>query len=203
MALSRALSKKSKEKRLATSSSYAKLYRDDYQGVQNLMKDGGKAEGEVIRQLVAEALRSRRLHAHGIDQTKKQIQIVQKKIMEELLAPVYERLDEQQKIVERVEDRVSEGFEHVGRQADFTFRALRFVIVEVMICRLLLRDYVHTVYKVFMEKIGKPVTEIEKNFKRRLEAFRAEAHGELDALSEGGVTRLQEMAGSVSRVLCK
>jgi hypothetical protein len=88
------------------------------------MKDGGKSEAEVIRQLVSEALRSRRLGAHGLDQTKKIIQMAQKKVVEELLAPIHAKLDAQQIINERVEDRVAEGFERVERQFDFSRRAL-------------------------------------------------------------------------------
>jgi hypothetical protein len=122
--------------------------------------------------------------------------------MDESQEGVRERLDEILLKLERLDGRVhaadcraADEFERIFGQGKFLSLALRFVVTEVIVCRRLLRDYVYTFYKVFVGKVGKPVAEVEGNFERRVEKYRAEAGAVLDELTEVSVERLHKMAG--------
>jgi hypothetical protein len=92
--------------------------------------------------------------------------------------------------------RVAAEFERAHDQGKFISLALRFVVTEVIVCRLLLRDYVHIFYRALIQQLKKPVTELEQNFEKRVGRFRVVAEATLDELSELSVERLHEMAGS-------
>jgi hypothetical protein len=171
-----------------------KPFRSDYNEIANLAKAWGKGQPEVARELISEALKARRLKAVGHDETTHAVVLAQKGAMGEVIAPVRSEIKELREMVERVESRIASEFDHAGRQTKFLIRAVRFIVFEIIICRLLLRDYVHKVYKVFVDKSGQKVTEIERNFKVRLEAYRGEADAELDALTEASVVRLHALA---------
>jgi hypothetical protein len=96
----------------------------------------------------------------------------------------------------RVEGRIAEEFSHAGTQRNFLVICARFVVTEVLICRLLLRDYVHTAYKKLVEGVGRPVKEVEANFHSRVLKYRAEAEATLNDLTEDTVKDLHDLADS-------
>jgi hypothetical protein len=179
-----------------------KLFRADDTQIKNLSTTLGKTKAEVTRTLVAEALKARRLQAVGKDETSFSVKEIQKKAMSEVLEPLVEEVGKVKDILVRIEGRLVEEFDQAGRQQNFAIMCLRFLVFEVIICRTLLRDYVHTAYKVFVESVGKPTKDIERNFNLRLDNYKKEANTTLDILSEKGAGRLHRLAdeGSVMAV---
>jgi adenylate kinase family enzyme len=188
---------------MAESPVKVKLYRVDDSQVKSLSAAWGKTKAQVSRELISEALKARRLKSVGKDETTDAILIVQKKAMKEVLEPLVEEVGKVKDILVRIEGRLVEEFDGAGRQQNFMIMCLRFLVFEVIICRILLRDYVHTAYKVFVESVGKSTKDIERNFNLRLDNYKKEANTTLDILSEKGAGRLHRLAdeGSVDDVL--
>ena len=162
--------------------------------VDSLGRAWGKDRPDVVRELLDEALKARRLKTVGKDEATDAVVEAQKRAMAEALAPLTSQVASLAGSVERIEGRMIDEFEHLSGGLKFVILALRFVVVEVMVCRILLRDYVHTAYKVFVGSVGKPVADIEKNFNVRLKKFREEAGTALDELTEASVSGLSSMA---------
>jgi hypothetical protein len=148
----------------------------------------------MIRFLVSEALKSRRLKAVGKDETLDHVVDAQKKAVASALGPVMEKLEGVSRQVTRLEGRVADEFDHAGKQLNFIVLCTRFIAFEVMICRLLLRDYVHTAYMKFVESVNKSTKDVEANFNSRLAAYKKEATANLDELTETGVEALHSLA---------
>ena len=190
-----ALVKRKKGANLANVPIKFKPYKTQLTEIDRLGTAWEKDRPDVVRELIEEALKARRLKQIGKDEATEAVVEAQKKAMTEVLAPVREQLAGLTTTVERFEARMIDEFEHASGRLKFVILALRFIVVEVMIGRVLLRDYVHTAYKVFVEKVGKPTHEIEANFAKRVETYRGEAEQALDRITEEGVGGLHEMAG--------
>ena len=172
-----------------------KPYKTQLTEIDRLGTAWEKDRPDVVRELLEEALKARRLKQLGKDEATEAVVEAQKRAMTEVLAPFREQLAGLTASVERVEARMIDEFEHASGRLKFIILALRFIVVEVMIARVLLRDYVHTAYKVFVEKVGRPTQEIEANFAKRVETYRGEAEQALDRITDEGIGGLHEMAG--------
>ncbi len=171
-----------------------KPFKEDMPTIDNIAKSLGKERPEVVRFLVSEALKARRLKAVGKDETLDDIVDAQKKAVAAALSPVMEKLKGVSGQVTRLEGRVADEFDHAGRQLSFIVLCVRFIVTEVLICRLLLRDYVHTAYVKFVESAGKDAKTIEQNFNVRLSSYKKEAAANLDELTETGAEALHSLA---------
>lgn len=170
----------------------------DFLYIQSAAKAQGKTQPVVAMELISEAIRARNLRAVGRDETGEAVAEIQKtamrEVMTETLAPFVEKLERILRRVDQVDARIVDEFDQARTQRKFLSLCLRFVVVEIIICRLLLRDYVHTVYKVFAEGFKGRTADIHTNFERRVEVFRGDASKELDALTELSVTNLHKIA---------
>ncbi|MDT5268312.1 MAG: hypothetical protein QOH49_498 [Acidobacteriota bacterium] len=179
-----------------------KSFIGDHKEIMNLSTASGQPQAQIARELIAEALKARRMKGIGKDEMSREVVAVQKKAMQESQEGVREKLDEILVKLERLDGRVhmadcraADEFERLHDQGRFLSLALRFVVTEVIIMRRLLRDYVYVVYKSLIEKIGKPVNEIQQNFEIRVLRHRKAAEATPDELTELSVGRLHEMAG--------
>jgi hypothetical protein len=178
-----------------------KPFIGDHKEIMNLSTATGQPQAQIARELIAEALKARRMKAIGKDEMSREVVTVQKGAMYESQAGVRKQLDEILTKLEQVDERVhgadcrvAAEFGRAHDQGKFISLALRFVVTEIVICRRILRDYVHVFYKVFIQRAGKPVAELEQNFEKRVDSARVEAEATLDGLSELSVERLHEMA---------
>lgn len=194
----------SKSKRRATVSNVPikfKPFIQDFNTIDNLAKSLGKDRPEVVRILISEALKARRLKSVGRDETFDDVVNVQKRAMADALVPMLDRLKSVEGQITRLEGRVAEGFDHTGRRLGFIVLCIRFVVTEILLCRLLMRDYVHTVYMKFIASVGKPTKDIESNFRARVAAYKSEAGEKLDELTEQSIGDLHYLAGTKSGFL--
>ncbi len=76
-----AVRRSKRTRRLAPKQSFATLYNDDYKQVLDEIKTYKKTEAEVIRELVSEALRSRRLRQAGRDETLSAVRTAQHEVV--------------------------------------------------------------------------------------------------------------------------
>lgn len=171
-----------------------KPFIQDFSAIDNLAKSTGKERPEVVRMLVSEALKARRLKAGGRDETFDDVVNVQKRAMADMLVPMLERLKSVEGQIARLDGRVTDGFDQTGRRLGFIVLCIRFVVTEILLCRLLMRDYVHTVYMKFIASVGKPTKDIESNFKARVAAYKTEAGEKLDELTEQSIGDLHSLA---------
>lgn len=171
-----------------------KPFKEDMTFIDNIAKSMGKDRPEVVRFLVSEALKARRLKAVGKDETLDGIVDVQKKAVAAALTPLLEKLDSVSKQMDRMDGRVADSFDQTGRQLNFVVLCARFIVSELVICRLLLRDYVHTVYLKLVESVNKSTKDVEANFNTRMAAYKREAETRLDGLTEVGLEPLHTLA---------
>lgn len=73
---------------VASTSSTTKLFVDDLREVSNLSHDEGKSRSDVIRELVHEALRQRRLRALGRDESENHVRKIYQETVAETIAPL-------------------------------------------------------------------------------------------------------------------
>lgn len=73
---------------VASTSSTTKLFVDDLREVSNLSRDEEKSRSDVIRELVHEALRQRRLRALGRDESENHVRKIYQETVAEAVAPV-------------------------------------------------------------------------------------------------------------------
>lgn len=171
-----------------------KPFITDHTDITRMANATGKSQPTIARELISEALKARRLKAVGKDETTDAVVIAQKAAMADVIAPIVEELKSIRAMVHDVDVRVADEFAHAEVHTNFLMQGVKFIIFEVIICRILLRDYVHTVYKLFAEKVGRPVTDIEKNFKNRMVNYRKEAERELSDLTVKSADRLHQLA---------
>jgi ribbon-helix-helix CopG family protein len=82
--------RKDRPRLVASSSNATKLFVDDLREVNALSHDEGKSRSDIIRELVHEALRLRRLQAIGRDHSEDNIRRIHREAIDEGLAPVME-----------------------------------------------------------------------------------------------------------------
>ena len=73
---------------VASTSSTTKLFVDDLREVGNLSRDEEKSRSDVIRELVHEALRQRRLRAIGRDEGENHVRKIYQETVAEAIAPL-------------------------------------------------------------------------------------------------------------------
>ena len=73
---------------VASTSSTTKLFVDDLREVSSLSHDEGKSRSDVIRELVHEALRQRRLRALGRDESENHVRKIYQETVAETIAPL-------------------------------------------------------------------------------------------------------------------
>jgi hypothetical protein len=188
-----AISRSKKRATVSTVPIKFKPFISDFNSIDNLAKSMGKDRPEVVRILVSEALKARRLKSVGRDETLEDVVMAQKKAMTDVLVPMLERLNRVEGQITRLEGRVADGFDHTGRRLGFIVLCIRFVVTEILLCRLLMRDYVHTAYVKFIASVGKPTKDIESNFRARVAAYKAEAGEKLDELTEQSIGDLYSL----------
>jgi hypothetical protein len=179
-----------------------KPFIGDHKEIMNLSTASGQPQAQIARELIAEALKARRMKAIGKDELSREVVAVQKQAIDESQEGVRKKLDDILLKLERVDGRVhaadcraADEFERAFNQGKFLALVLRFVVTEVIVMRRLLRDYVYVFYKALVEKVGLPTAKIEENFEVRVGRHRAEAEAVLDGLTEQSVERLHVMAG--------
>jgi hypothetical protein len=79
---------------IASLPSTTKLFVDDLREVNSLSQDEGKYRSDVIRDLVHEALRLRRLRAIGRDEGENYVRTIHREMIAEGMAPVLKELAE-------------------------------------------------------------------------------------------------------------
>lgn len=177
-------------------------YRRDFEVIDSIAKAEGKDRPDIVRIIVSDWIRNRNLKAVGKDETLDAVVSAQKNAMNEALTPLFEMIGGLEKNMRRMEGRFTDEFDHSQRQLKFISLCARFIVKEVLICRLLLRDYVHTIYRIFVEKVtDRPAKELEKNFNARVELFSADADQKLEALTETTLGDLHDLAERKSVLL--
>ena len=73
---------------VASTSSTTKLFVDDLREVSSLSHDEGKSRSDVIRELVHEALRQRRLRALGRDESENHVRKIYQETVAEAIKPL-------------------------------------------------------------------------------------------------------------------
>ncbi len=77
---------------VASTSSTTKLFVDDLREVSSLSHDEGKSRSDVIRELVHEALRQRRLRALGRDESENHVRKIYQETVAEAVEPLMKEL---------------------------------------------------------------------------------------------------------------
>jgi hypothetical protein len=80
----------SKKRKLAVPSSTTKLYADDFRSVADMMRQQEKTESEVLREIVSDWFRKKRVEAYGKDQTDESVRRVYERIIDERISPLSE-----------------------------------------------------------------------------------------------------------------
>lgn len=170
-----------------------KPYIADLVTIDSLAKERGMERPAIVRMLVSEALTERKLRAAGKDEARDVALLAQKEAMAEVLAPLAENLKSISSDLRRVEGRIAKEFNQADRRLDFLILCARFIVYEIFVCRQLMRDYVHTVYVKFVKSIDKPVKDIEANFEKRVQKYKAEASGVLNNLTASSVDQFHSL----------
>ncbi len=171
-----------------------KPFRTDLVTIDSLAKAGSVDRPVIVRMLISEAIKNRNLKAVGKDEAMDAVVLAQKKVMADVMAPLMEKLNGVNTDLRRIERRISDEFSQAEKRQDFLVLCARFIVFEILICRLLLRDYVHTAYVKFVASVGKATKEVEANFQARMKAYKMEAGEKLDALTEQSVDDLHDLA---------
>lgn len=80
-------------RKLARQDRYTKLFAEDDKELLRVCASEGKTPGQLLRELVAQALRARRLRAAGKDESMASVREAQKEVIEEALKPIREALE--------------------------------------------------------------------------------------------------------------
>jgi hypothetical protein len=173
-----------------------KPFRTDLITIDSLAKAGSVDRPAMVRMLVSEAIKNRNLKAVGKDEAMDEVVLAQKKAMADVLAPFMEKLNEVSTDLRRIEGRIVDEFSRAEKRQNFLVLCARFLVSELLICRLLLRDYVHTAYMKLVEGVGKPLKEVEANFNARVLKYKGEAEATLNDLTANTVNDLHSLADS-------
>jgi hypothetical protein len=99
---------------VASSSSTAKLFVDDLREVAALSNAENKCRSDIIRELVHEALRQRRLRAIGRDEGENYVRRVHQEAIAEGLAPLMNGIAELHRTVESVPEKCASEVRPLG-----------------------------------------------------------------------------------------
>ena len=93
--------KRSNKQRLAKVSSSSKLFDDDFQSVANMCRAENAKESEVIREIVHDWLRIKRVEALGRDQIEDPVRAIYKRVLSEQLEPLHESISTIKSLLQR------------------------------------------------------------------------------------------------------
>lgn len=84
----------SKKRKLAVPSSTTKLYADNYRDVAAMMREQSKSESEVIREIVSDWYRMKKIQALGKDQTEDPVRRIYERVIDERINPLTDSINE-------------------------------------------------------------------------------------------------------------
>jgi hypothetical protein len=185
-----------------------KPFIGDHKEIMRLSEASREPQATIARDLIAEALKARRMKAIGKDEMSREIVTVQKNAMSEsqhevkqILRRIEAQVGANDDALRRLHNAVVEEAEATRAQLGFVARVVRFVVTEVIVCRLLLREYVFVFYWAVVERLGKPVKDIRANFERRVKDFRGHAEEVMDRFDEAAGDHLHGVADEGSEEL--
>jgi ribbon-helix-helix CopG family protein len=146
---------------VASSSNATKLFVDDLREVNTLSLDEGKSRSDLIRELVHEALRLRRLRAIGRDQSEDYIRRIHRETIDEGLAPVIEAIDGIRSMI--AVSSVDGRSESKGTEYAKTIELLPRTLAQLLQKAIVTESVVKVLMTVGMQKDGISAEEIRKN----------------------------------------
>jgi hypothetical protein len=146
---------------VASSSNATKLFVDDLREVNTLSLDEGKYRSDIIRELVHEALRLRRLQAIGRDQSEDYIRRIHREAIAEGLAPVIEAITGIRSMIEV--NSVDGKSESQGTEYTKTIELLPRVLAQLLQKAIVTESVVKVLMTVGMQKDSISAEEIEMN----------------------------------------
>jgi hypothetical protein len=153
--------RKDRPRLVASSSSATKLFVDDLREVNTLSFDGGKSRSDIIRELVHEALRLRRLQTIGRDQGEDYICRIHREAIDEGLTPVMEAVAGIRSMIEV--SSVDGRSESPGMEDAKTTELLSRALAQLLQKAIVTENVVKVLMTVGMQKDGISAEEIRKN----------------------------------------
>lgn len=153
--------RKDRPRLVASSSNATKLFVDDLREVNTLSHDESKSRSDIIRELVHEALRLRRLQAIGRDQSEDYIRRIHREAIDEGLAPVMEAIAAIRSTIEI--SSVDGRSESQGTEYAKTTKLLSRALAQLLQKAIVTESVVKVLMTVGMQKDGISAEEIEMN----------------------------------------
>jgi Ribbon-helix-helix protein, copG family len=152
--------RKDRPRLVASSSSATKLFVDDLREVNSLSLDEGKSRSDIIRELVHEALRLRRLQAIGRDQGEDYIRRIHREVIDEGLDPVMKAVAGIRSVIEV--SSVDGRSESQGIEDTKTIELLSRALAQLLQKTIVTENVVKILMTVGMQKDGISAEEIRK-----------------------------------------
>lgn len=171
---------------VASMPSTTKLFVDDLREVNSLSKDEGKYRSDVIRDLVHEALRLRRLRAIGRDAGENYVRTIHREVVAECVAPVLKELAELRRHAEILS--ISCGRKSQGLDTEDSTRigeSLSGLLPQILRRVVVTENIVKVLMTVGMQKDEESPEEIRKQLASHDETGLRQARQSTQALLSG------------------
>ena len=145
---------------VASSSSATKLFIDDLREVSTLSRDESKSRSDIIRELVHEALRLRRLRAMGRDEGENYIRKIHRDAIDEGLDPLMKAVAEIRSMMEESQDRGRSESQSVDEAK--TIELLLKVLAQLLQRAIITENIIKVLMTVGMQKDSVGSEEIRK-----------------------------------------
>ncbi len=159
---------------VASTSSTTKLFVDDLREVSNLSRDEEKSRSDVVRELVHEALRQRRLCALGRDESENHVRKIYQETVAEVVEPVIKEFADlrQQLAIVAAQSEVSAKSEGATKNYEVMLTLLSHLLRRSIVTD----NVVKVLMTVGMQKDGVDSEEIRKQLAVQDETGIQQAH---------------------------
>lgn len=147
---------------VATTSSTSKLFVDDFREVGSLAREEKKYRSDVIRELVHEALRQRRLRALGRDESENHVRKIYQETVAGALQPLLQEFALLRQQMTRIETQPEENRQEV-RAINWS-DTLPKLFLPLLQQSIVTESLVKVLLTVGMQKDGVAVEEIKQQF---------------------------------------
>ena len=158
---------------VASTSSTTKLFVDDLREVGNLSRDEEKSRSDVIRELVHEALRQRRLRALGRDENENHERKIYQQTVAEAVEPLMKELADLRQQLAIAAVRSAEGVK--SDAAEKTSEMMPPLLSHLLRRSLVTESIVKVLMTIGMQKDGVSAEEIKKQLAVQDEASMQQA----------------------------
>ncbi len=176
-----------------------RLTHADDRELRSIAKSEGTDDAKVARKLISEALFARRIKRDQKDATSEVVAKAQRDAMSASLNPLTLEMKEMRGELQAFSDEFVRARDEQAETLNYLRRACARLVMEVIGIHLLMRNYVHTFFPIFLSKgtVRKDQAEVNAAYSADYQKFLQEGRAAAERLADGDVENLRQQGAQI------